>query len=623
MKPAEILEGKKGEKCFVLGNEAIVRGALEGGLALAASYPGTPSSEIGDIFSAIAEKAGVYFEFSVNEKVAMEVAASTAACGVRAMTFMKHVGLNVAADPFMTTIYTGTKGGFIVVVADDPSMHSSQNEQDTRYYAELSRAPMLEPSDPNDAYSMVKEGFGLSEELKLPFLVRTTTRVAHIRSVVEFDELGQRNKSGEFEKNPVKWVPIPAYARIMHKELQAKLVKAREISEKSQFNRIIETGSNPKLSIITSGCAFNYVHDVAKEANLSLKIFKLGMTYPLPEKKIADFLKENTNVLIVEELDPYLEKSVRLIAQKEGINVNILGKMNGHFSLLYEYNPDIVKTELFKILKLNEEKKEINVPVMELPSRPPVLCPGCSHRASYYAAKVALKKNKIKDAIFPSDIGCYTLGVAPPASATDYLLCMGSSMGTGCGISKVTGKKVISYIGDSTFFHSGLLGLVNAYHNAHDLIAVILDNSTTAMTGHQPNPGITCTVDSQKAPGISIENLAKAMGIEFVKVVDPYKLDETVAVFSEALNRKGLSVIVSRRLCALVADREKRKKGEWTAYTIKQKTCSKCHLCIKQYACPSFYTEGDKVFINANLCDGCGVCAQVCPTKSIEVKKDE
>ncbi|MHC9542976.1 MAG: indolepyruvate ferredoxin oxidoreductase subunit alpha [Vulcanimicrobiota bacterium] len=624
MKPRDILEGKKGDKHFVLGNEAIVRGALEGGLAFAATYPGTPSSEIGDILWEIAKSAGMYFEFSINEKVAMEVAASAAACGLRSMVFMKHVGLNVAADPFMTTVYTGTKGGFLVIVADDPSMHSSQNEQDSRYYAEISRSPLLEPADPLEAYEMMKEGFLLSEELRLPFLVRTTTRVAHIRSVVEFGELGERKTEGEFEKNPPRWVPIPAFARTMHQELQKKLVKAREMSESTRFNREESLGKDPKVGIITSGCAYNYVVDVAKAHDLPLRILKLGMTNPLPEKMIEKFLRECREVLVVEELDPYLEEHARVIAQRCGLDVNIKGKHDGTFSVMYEYNPDIVKKALCSFLSVALDDSTISVPSVELPPRPPVLCPGCSHRATYYAAKVALRKSKIKDAIFPSDIGCYTLGIQPPSSMTDYLLCMGSSMGTGCGISKATGKTVLAFIGDSTFFHSGVAGLINAYHNNHSFLAVILDNRTTAMTGHQPNPGLSCESCGMASPPVDIEGLVKAIGVEYVKTVDPYSLDDTVAAFQEALSRKGLSVIISRRECALVSARARRKTGKSTVYGIKQSTCSKCYVCVTQFACPAFYKEDNgSVHINAALCDGCSVCAQICPTKSIEVKDHE
>jgi len=623
MKPRDILEGKKGEKHFVLGNEAIVRGALEGGLAFAATYPGTPSSEIGDVLWEIAGSLGAYFEFSINEKVAMEVAASAAACGLRSMCFMKHVGLNVASDPFMTTVYTGTKGGFLVIVADDPSLHSSQNEQDSRYYSEISRAPMLEPADPLEAYEMMKEGFGMSEELQLPFLVRTTTRVAHIRSVVEFGDLGDRKREGDFEKNPPRWVPIPAFARTMHSELQKKLVKAREMSENTRFNREEATGKDPVMGVITSGCAYNYVVDVAKAHDMPLRILKLGMTSPIPEDMIEKFLSGCREVLIVEELDPYLEKHVRIIAQRKGLNIPIRGVYDGTFSVMYEYNPDIVKKALCSFLSIKLEASTITVPSADLPPRPPVLCPGCSHRATYYAVKTALRKSRIKDAIFPSDIGCYTLGIQPPSSAADYLLCMGSSMGTGCGISKATGKTVISFTGDSTFFHSGLPGLINAYHNDHSFLAVILDNSTTAMTGHQPHPGIPCETCGVPSPAVNIEALVKAIGVEYVRTVDPYNVGETVAAFQEAISRKGLSVIISKRECALVSARARRKSGERKAYTINQETCTKCHVCTTQFACPAFFDEKGTVHINAALCDGCSVCAQICPTKSIEVKGHE
>lgn len=622
MKFRDICQGKSGEKYFLLGNEAIVRGALEGGLSVAATYPGTPSSEIGNVLYQIADEAAVYFEFSVNEKVAMEVAASAAACGLRSMTFMKHVGLNVAADAFMTTIYTGTKGGFLIVVADDPSMHSSQNEQDTRYYAQLARAPMLEPSDPVEAHQMMREGFGLSEEAGLPFIVRTTTRVAHIRQIVEFGEIKSSSKEGVFEKDPPSWVPIPAFARQMHKKLQQKLIHVRELAEHSRFNYITATADGvPELGIIASGCAFNYVMDVAREHNLPLKILKLGMTYPLPDALIRDFLKECPRVLIAEELDPYLERASRTIAQQEGIDVKVMGKMDGCLPLIYEYEPDIVKKALFSILNIPSKTLSVKITPENLPPRPPILCAGCSHRATYYAVKTALRKSKIKDAIFPTDIGCYTLGIQPPTSMADYLLCMGSSIGTACGISKATGKKVISFIGDSTFFHAGLAGLVNAYHNMHNFVLVILDNRTTAMTGHQPNPGLTHTVGGRAAPAIDLARLVEGMGISHVQVVDPYNVDETVSMCVEALKKDELSVIISRRECALISGRGKGKDG-LKRYEVDQNKCVRCYTCITQLACPALSREGEEVHVNA-LCSGCGVCAQTCPTHAIEVSKDE
>ncbi len=617
MKPETVFDGLPGRSYFVLGNEAIVRGALEGGLQFSATYPGTPSSEIGDILYAISERADVYFEFSVNEKVAMEVAASGAACGLKSMVFMKHVGLNVASDPFMTSIYTGTRGGLAIIVADDPSMHSSQNEQDSRYFSRISMAPMLEPADPAEAYSMMKAVFDLSESLEVPFLVRTTTRVAHIRSAVDFGEIDSSRRSAKFEKDPVKWVPVPVNSSKMHASLLAKLEKAKEMSETSPFNYVVDKGNSGK-GIIASGCAFNYVMDVVNASGAGVKILKLGMTSPIPEKKIADFIKTCSEVIIVEELEPYLEEAVRVIAQKEGISVKIYGKVEGPFSRLYEYNTDRVAKAILPILGIAPKEERLEIPPIDMPARPPVLCPGCSHRAVYYSVNTALRKMGIKDTVFPSDIGCYTLGVAPPAAAADYLLCMGSSAGTACGISKALGKKVVSFVGDSTFFHSGLLGLINAYHNNHDFLYVILDNSTTAMTGHQPHPGLGGRLGGIDARPVDLEAMVRAIGIDFVKVVDAYHSKVSVDTFMEALSHKGLAVVIAKRPCALAFSRTNAKRY---VFSVNEDKCTGCFVCLSQFACPAFYKSEKKAHINSALCFGCGVCSQVCPAKAIEVKK--
>lgn len=616
MKPDALLAGVSDKKYFILGNEAIVRGALEGGLQLAATYPGTPSSEIGDILYALSEKTNVYFEFSNNEKVAMEIAASAAACGLRSMTFMKHVGMNVAADPFMTAVYIGTEGGFVIIAADDPSMHSSQNEQDSRYYARLSGIPMLEPSNSEEAYLMTKSAFELSERLKLPILLRTTTRVAHSRSAVKFGEIPLNDRKAEFIKNPSKWVAIPANAVRMHKELLEKREKALELSENSEFLKIFYAYAGSQKGIISSGCAFNYVVDAARELKADVDIMKIGMTSPLPEKAIADFLKAHDEVLIAEELEPYIEEAVRVVAQKVGLNTVIHGKLDGYFSVLYEYNPDILISALSSWLGLKLEANKVFPEKVDLPPRPPVLCPGCSHRSVYYAVKKALRKVGMKDAVCLSDIGCYTLGIAPPLSAADYLLCMGSSVGTGCGMSKALGRKTVGFTGDSTFFHSSLSGLINARHNDHDFLLVVLDNHITAMTGHQPNPGNSGRLGCvHNAKSIDIKKAVEGLGIEFVKEVDAYDLDAMAAIFNEALLFKGVSVVIAKRPCALDYSRFHAKPG---LFRVNREKCTGCGVCLKTYACPAFYKDGDKTAIDPSLCFGCGVCVSVCPVKSIE-----
>ncbi len=618
-----ILIDEQGRKEFLLGNEAIVRGAVEAGVNFASTYPGTPSSEIGNVLFYIAKDAGIYFEFSTNEKVALEVSAAAAASGLRSMVFFKHVGLNVASDAFMTTAYLGTKGGLVVISADDPSMHSSQNEQDNRYYAQLANIPMIEPSSAQEMKDFIKYAFEVSEKFKLPVLFRTTTRVNHLRGIVEYGKIEKKNREGYFEKNPNKYVPIPANSRRMHQELLEKMEKVAEYVNDSPINKIEKYGED--FAIITSGASYNYVSDVVRDLELKAKILKLGFTHPFPQKLVGDFIKDVKKVIIVEELEPYLERETRILAQMSGIDVEIHGKMDGYFPRAYEYDVDVVKRGLAKIIGLKLDEKTYEAKKIELPSRPPVLCPGCPHRATYYAAMMALKQLKIKDAIITTDIGCYTLGIQKPYEMADYLLCMGSSIGTAVGFSKATKQKVIGFVGDSTFFHAAIPGLIDAYHNNANVVYVVLDNRTTAMTGHQPHPGLPINGMGEKAPYVDIEKLVRGIGIDFVRTVDPYNIKETLKAFKDALQHEGIAVIISRRECALLWDARRRKQGEWWVYQINQNKCTQCGLCSDWLACVAIYKKKDedgkeRVYINDALCDGCGVCATICPFNAIEKK---
>lgn len=624
MSKTGLLDKKTGNKLFLMGNEAIARGAIEAGLDIAAAYPGTPSSEIGDALGEIVNDGDFYFEYSSNEKVALEVAAAAAACGLRSITFMKHVGLNVAADPFMTTAYIGTEGGFVIVTADDPSLHSSQNEQDNRYYSRLAKLPMLEPSNPQEAKDMTKDAFVLSEKLKLPVILRTTTRVSHVRGPVELSEIQKPRGRGRFEKDPSKKVPVPANAKIMHLKLLEKMKDAKQESENSPYNHeenlSFGSGKKHEISFISSGPAFNYLYDFLNSVKIPSKILKLGFTNPVPEKKIIKFLRENPEVVIVEELEPFLEFQVRSIAQLNGIACKIYGKMDGFFPEYFEFNEDVIKNSLEKILKRKFELKQLKPASMDLPTRPPVLCPGCSHRASYYIALKALKKEKIKDAIFPSDIGCYTLGIQPPFMTADYLLCMGSSTGTPGGFSKSTDQPIVSFIGDSTFFHTGIAGLLNCVHNNHRMILVILDNSTTAMTGHQSHPGMPINASGKDAPHIDLPKLLESMGIDFVKTINPYNVKESVETFREALKNEGVSVIISKKDCCISVLRNGKADKRHT-FKVNQEKCKKCGICINELACPAMYKHEEEIRINPAYCFGCSICAQVCTLKAIEIKK--
>ena len=612
---SELLTGSAGERRLFLGNEAIVRGALEAGVALVTTYPGTPASEIGDRCYEISRQTDLKFEFSTNEKVALEVAAGASACGWRVLCAMKHVGLNVAADALMTLAYVGVKGGMVIVSADDPSLFSSQNEQDNRYYAKMAGLPMLEPATPEEAKAMTRAAFALSEELKVPVLLRTTTRVNHTRGPVTLGETAARPGPGRFHKDPFRQVMVPAVARQAHVRLLAAEDQARALAETSAFNEISGGGS---WGIVTSGVAGTYAMDALRELGLSgkVKLLKLGFTHPLPETLLGDFLAPLEKVLVVEELEPYLEEALKAVAQARGLSLTIRGKGPDLFSRLYEYHPSLVREVIARYFNVAYEAPAPVVPekVLEapLPDRPPNLCAGCPHRAMYYAVKIALHDLGV-EGIFPTDIGCYTLGLLPPLSMADFLICMGSSISTAAGISRATGQKVVAFIGDSTFFHSGLPALVNAVHQKHDFLLVILDNGTTAMTGHQPHPGVSLIPPGYPGEHVPIQRVVKALGVEQLWVVNPYKYKESLAATKEALEAKGVRVLISQAPCILYEARITGKKRTARFQVIKG--CGECRDCLDNFGCPAMYLESGEpgqLQIDPELCSGCAFCVQWC-----------
>jgi indolepyruvate ferredoxin oxidoreductase alpha subunit len=618
---SELTENNPGKQILLLGNEAITRGALEAGIDVATTYPGTPSSEIADTFSAIAKEAtkhnkdpGFYFQYSVNEKVALEVAAAASFCGLRALTCMKHVGLNVASDTFMTYMYVGCRGGHIIVSADDPYCHSSQNEQDNRYYALFGGAPMLEPTTPQEAKEMTRIGFDISEQLSLPLLLRTTTRLNHARGPITLHSMQPPRKKGFFKKDPLL-VTVPATARAKHPALLKHLEEAEKISEKSPFNEIITIGKPQDVGIVTSGVSYTYVKEMAEELKLNVRILKLGMTHPIPRNKCEHFITSCSSLIMVEELEPILENQFKQLAYDMGSDVKIYGKSSGHFTRLYEYNPDIVAEAFSKIFNIKNPFPQPIQSKLTAPRRPPSLCPGCPHRATYYAVKKAAPK----DTIYPTDIGCYTLGKEPPLEIADVLLCMGSNAGMACGFSVSTDQKIISFMGDSTFFHSGIPPIVNAVHHNHDVVITILDNRTTAMTGHQPHPGTAYDGMGRTAKLIKVEDVVKGCGVEHVEIVDPNNIKETTAAFKRALDFKGPSVVVSKSPCILLEVQRKRKaKEDIKLYQINQEVCRRCKTCIGRFGCPALYfAEDGSVHIDPGQCNGCGNCAQVCPFGAI------
>ena len=609
----KLLTDNPGEKMLLLGNEAIARGAIEAGVAFASTYPGTPSSEISLNFFQMAQESDLYFEYSSNEKIAMEVAAAAANSGVRSMCVMKHVGVNVAADALMTLAYVGVKGGMVILSADDPFMFSSQNEQDNRVYAKFSGLPLIEPSSVEEAKNMVAYAFDISEKLKQPVIFRTTTRINHSTAFVTLGKTRKPEIRGDFTKDPFRYVPVPAVSRNLHVRLLDKLAEAEKIAEESEYNFVVGSGN---WGIVCNGVSYNYVSDAIKDLNIesNIKILRVGFSHPMPPMLIKTFLKSCEKVLVVEEGEPFMEETIKAFAQENGLTLTIKGKDNDYFSRLYEYHPALVRQCIAKFFDVGYTPVPIpdlsDLP--ELPQRPPTLCAGCSHRATYYAVKKAAEGMEI---ICPTDIGCYTLGFLPPLAMGDILFCMGSSVGTACGFSKVTGKKLVPFIGDSTFFHSGIPGLVNAVFNNHDLTLVILDNQTTAMTGHQPNPGVDMEELNFSGYGrVSIEEMVKGAGVSHVTVIRPYRIKKSIEAIKEALNYKGVSVIISLEPCTLYARSLKKARGK--PFSVGNK-CKNHKDCINELACPAFFIHNDRVKIDPALCTGCAVCAQICPENAI------
>ncbi len=614
----KLLSKQTDAKMLMLGNEAIARGAVEAGLAFGATYPGTPSSEISANLFEISHESDLCFEYCTNEKVALEVAAGWANSGLRSMAIMKHVGLNVAADPLMTLAYLGVRGGMVIITADDPSMFSSQNEQDNRYYGKLSALPVLEPSSVAEAKEMIKYAFELSEKLQEPVILRTTTRINHSTGTVSLGDIPRVKKDGDFSKDPFRYVAIPAVSRKLHAKLVEAYGSAKTISESSRYNFVEGEGAN---GIICNGVSYGYVSDAVRELGLgkAVKILRIGFSNPMPEKMIGDFLAGCKKVLVAEEGEPIMEDAARGFAHRRGLTVPIEGKGDDRLPVLYEFDPAMVRkvvADCFGVADKPAKAVEVS-DVPPIPDRPPNLCAGCSHRATYYIVKQAAAG---LDTIYPSDIGCYTLGVLPPLSMADFQICMGSSISTSSGFSKATGKKVICFIGDSTFFHSGITGLINAVFNNHDFTVVILDNGTTAMTGHQPNPGADMNLLGLSGYGrVSIEEVVRAAGVGNVTVIEPFKIKKSIEAVKKALEHKGVSVVISREMCTLYAKGLKLQSSR--RYMVSSK-CRNHRDCIYQLGCPAFYISEGKTRIDPGQCTGCSVCAQICPENAILPIKD-
>lgn len=577
-------------KKLMLGNAAVARGAYEAGVRVVSSYPGTPSTEITE---SIVQYDDVYAEWAPNEKVAAEAAIGASIGGARAMSCMKHVGLNVMADPVFTVSYTGVNGGLLFCVADDPGMHSSQNEQDSRHYAKASKIMMLEPSDSEECKEYTRRAFELSEQFDTPVFLRLSTRVSHSQSLVE---LGERkdDELKPYEKNIAKYVMMPGNAIKQHVVVEERMKKLEEFSEGCEFNTVEDNKSD--IGVITSGISYMYSKEALGD---KVNYLKLGMVYPLPSKLIRDFAAKCKKVYVTEELDPFIEEHCK------ALGIDVIGK--DEFTLLGEYTPHMIK----KVI-LGEDAPESTALSESIPVRPPVMCAGCPHRATFFV----LKKLGLT---VSGDIGCYTLGAVAPLQSVDTTICMGASVSAAHGMAKARGKefnrKLVSVIGDSTFMHSGITGLIDIVYNKGASTVIILDNSITGMTGHQENPTTGYTIRGEETKGVNLLTLCKAVGVDSVRVCDPFNLKEFEKVVKEETEKDEPSVIIAQRPCALL------KRVKYTGHCEINDKCRKCKLCMK-LGCPAISENGGTVKIDMTQCNGCGLCINVCPFGAIEKKED-
>ena len=599
-----------------MGNAAIARGAIAAGVNLVAGYPGTPSTEALETVARYRTQ-DTYVEWSVNEKSAMEVAAGAAYSGARALVTMKQVGLNVASDPLMSLEYVGVKGGMVILVADDPGPISSQTEQDTRHYSYFSKLPCFDPSSVQEAYEMIQEAFDFSEKYGTPVFFRPTTRICHAYASIEVKDEDEyvHHRADGFIKDTSRWVIFPRLSYANHKKIEARNVELSGVfSEYSRNAVIAEKGSFAKedqavrKGIAAGGISLALTLDNLSDAADTPRILKVATPHPFPEQLAVRFLEGLDEVLVIEELDPVIEKELVYVAGKYHLNVTVKGKMTGDTETAGENSPNLVAGYLDRFLARTPAGKADLPAPPPIPVRPPVLCAGCPHRASFYAVKTAMKGKKT---IFCGDIGCYTLGNAMPLDMCDTCLCMGAGINIAQGVFRTEpDTSAFAFVGDSTFFASAITGIVNAVYNQAEMTVVILDNSTTAMTGHQPHPGTGRTMMGEVVSKVSIEAILKGIGLEFVETVNPLDLEKAVDTVKRASEQKGVKAIIFKSPCLAIVKPDK-------ALTIDQDKCIGCKRCIREIGCPGIVINDGKVCIDPGLCTGCGLCAQLCPVKAI------
>lgn len=630
MSKPKFLEDSSGEKVLLMGNEALARGILEAGVVIAAGYPGTPSSEILDTLAKMAPyHPHLNLEWSINEKVGFEVAYGGSMSNVRSVACMKHVGVNVASDAFMTACYAGARGGMVLISADDPNCFSSQNEQDNRYFGLHALVPVFEPSNAQEAKDMIKYAFEFSEQFHSLVLFRTTTRLNHGRGEVILGEIETLNREYSFDWDRSRWVCLPSHSRVLRVRLLERLEDISEFADRFPFNNLSiskEKVKGVRYGFVAAGVPYAHLIDALNHYNIKDKVslLKLGLVYPPPKNLIKEFFKNVDEVLVIEELEPFLENILKQLAYDEGISNEVMIHGKDYFPQNGEFPAELYYDVIAKFMDLDYEKPSVPEDMIIIPPRLPILCPGCSHRATFYALKKVQKKMKTKF-VNSSDIGCYTLAVYKPLEGIDIQVCMGGSIGFANGISKIQPREnpVLAILGDSTFFHSGIPGLINAVYNQNNILVVILDNRSTSMTGFQDNPGTGIKITKEPGTKVILEDLVKGCGVkpENIWVEDSNDISRMTEKLEQAVKAEGVRVFISRHLCSLIETNQYRKQGiKPPTIKVDPDKCIGCLICVNQFGCPAimFDEEGKKAYIDQSTCRGCEVCIEVCPHNAIQ-----